>query len=94
MERIASFTVDHTKLKRGVYLSRQDGDVMTWDVRMKEPNKGDYLSTGALHTIEHLFATYVRFSTVSYSLLILWRLSTGRFRGRARKSAATIWIRT
>ena len=60
MERIASFTVDHTKLKRGVYLSRQDGDVMTWDVRMKEPNKGDYLSTGALHTIEHLFATYAR----------------------------------
>ncbi len=60
MERIASFCVDHTKLKRGIYLSRQDGDVLTWDVRMKEPNKGDYLSTGALHTIEHLFATYAR----------------------------------
>ena len=60
MERIASFSVDHTRLERGVYLSRQDGDVMTWDVRMKEPNQGDYLSQGALHTIEHLFATYAR----------------------------------
>ncbi len=60
MERIASFTVDHTKLLRGVYLSRQDGDVLTWDVRMKEPNHGDYLSTGAIHTIEHLFATFAR----------------------------------
>ena len=58
MERIASFCVDHTTLKRGVYLSRQDGDVNTWDLRMKEPNKGDYLTTGAMHTLEHLFATY------------------------------------
>ena len=60
MERIASFCVDHTTLKRGVYLSRQDGDVNTWDLRMKEPNKGDYLTTGAMHTLEHLFATYAR----------------------------------
>ena len=47
MQRIPSFSVDHTKLKRGVYLSRQDDDVMTWDLRM-------------LHTIEHLFATFAR----------------------------------
>ena len=60
MERIASFSVDHTRLERGIYLSRQDGDIMTWDVRMKRPNRGDYLSQGALHTIEHLFATYAR----------------------------------
>ena len=46
MERIASFCVDHTKLDRGMYLSRQDGDVLTWDIRMKKPNHGDYLSTG------------------------------------------------
>ena len=58
MERIASFCVDHTKLDRGMYLSRQDGDVLTWDIRMKRPNHGDYLSTGAAHTLEHLFATY------------------------------------
>ena len=60
MNRIPSFSIDHTRLLRGLYLSRQDGDVMTWDVRMKEPNHGDYLSQGALHTIEHLFATYAR----------------------------------
>ena len=45
MERIASFCVDHTKLDRGMYLSRQDGDVLTWDIRMKKPNQGDYLTT-------------------------------------------------
>ena len=64
MERIASFCVDHTKLDRGMYLSRQDGDVLTWDIRMKRPNHGDYLSTGAAHTLEHLFATYARNSVV------------------------------
>ena len=64
MERIASFCVDHTKLDRGMYLSRQDGDVLTWDIRMKKPNQGDYLSTAAAHTLEHLFATYARNSAV------------------------------
>ena len=64
MERIASFCVDHTKLDRGMYLSRQDGDVLTWDIRMKKPNHGDYLSTGSAHTLEHLFATYARNSAV------------------------------
>jgi len=60
MERIASFCVDHTRLERGMYLSRQDGDVLTWDIRMKKPNQGDYLTTAAAHTLEHLFATYAR----------------------------------
>lgn len=60
MDRIASFQIDHTRLKRGMYLSREDGDVLTWDVRLKEPNRGDYLAQGALHTMEHLFATWAR----------------------------------
>jgi S-ribosylhomocysteine lyase len=60
MERIASFCVDHTTLERGMYLSRRDGDVDTWDIRMKKPNQGDYLSTGAAHALEHLFATCAR----------------------------------
>lgn len=60
MERIASFCVDHTTLDRGMYLSRRDGDVLTWDIRMKRPNRGDYLSTAAAHTLEHLFATCAR----------------------------------
>ena len=65
MERIASFCVDHTTLLPGMYLSRKDGDVLTWDVRMERPNQGDYLSPAAAHTIEHLFATYARNSQYS-----------------------------
>ena len=60
MNRIASFCVDHTKLEKGLYVSRIDGDVVTYDLRMCTPNAGIYLENGALHTIEHLFATYVR----------------------------------
>ena len=60
MKRIPSFSIDHTRLLPGVYLSRQDDDVMTWDVRMKRPNMGDYISQGALHTLEHMFAMYAR----------------------------------
>ena len=47
-----------------MYLSRQDGDVLTWDIRMKKPNQDDYLTTAAAHTLEHLFATYARNSAV------------------------------
>lgn len=65
MKRIASFRVDHDKLEKGMYISRTDGDVVTYDIRMKKPNGGDYLSYGALHTFEHLFATFVRNSAVS-----------------------------
>ena len=60
MERIASFTVNHNTLQRGIYTSRIDGDITTYDIRMKLPNGGDYLETPAMHTIEHLFATFVR----------------------------------
>ena len=65
MKTIASFTVNHDRLEKGMYLSRVDGDVVTYDVRMKKPNGGDYLGNGELHTIEHLFATYARNSDVS-----------------------------
>lgn len=60
MKRIASFCVDHTKLKPGMYISRTDGDICTYDLRMKTPNAGDYLPVPAMHTLEHLLATYVR----------------------------------
>ncbi|MEE0946439.1 MAG: S-ribosylhomocysteine lyase [Acutalibacteraceae bacterium] len=60
MEKIASFKIDHTKLLKGMYISRVDGDVITYDVRMKIPNGDDYLSNGTMHTFEHLFATYAR----------------------------------
>lgn len=60
MKKIASFTVNHDKLQKGMYLSRIDGDAVTYDIRMKLPNGGDYLPNGALHTMEHLLATYAR----------------------------------
>ena len=60
MERIASFTVDHTVLTPGLYLSRRDGDAVTLDLRFKKPNTGDLLSNAELHSVEHLIATLLR----------------------------------
>ena len=60
MKKIASFTVNHDMLEKGMYISRIDGDVVTYDVRMKKPNGGDYFQMSAAHTLEHLFATYAR----------------------------------
>lgn len=71
MKKIASFQVDHNKLKKGMYISRIDGDIITYDIRMKEPNKGDYVSNGALHTFEHLFATYARNSKFKGSVIYI-----------------------
>lgn len=60
MEKIKSFQVDHTKFGVGMYISRIDGDIVTYDLRMVRPNGGTYLEVPAMHTIEHLLATYVR----------------------------------
>lgn len=64
MEKIPSFTINHLTLLRGIYVSRKDvvGDetVTTFDIRMKEPNREPAMGAGALHTIEHLAATYLR----------------------------------
>lgn len=63
MKKIESFTVDHIKLEKGLYVSRVDhlGDevVTTYDLRMKKPNR-ETLENDAIHTLEHLVATYVR----------------------------------
>ena len=60
MERIASFTVDHDVLVPGLYLSRQDGDVVTLDLRFKKPNTGDLLTNAEMHSVEHVIATLLR----------------------------------
>ncbi len=65
LRKIASFQVDHRKMGKGMYISRQDGDIVTYDIRMKKPNAEAVLENGALHTIEHLFATYARSSPLS-----------------------------
>lgn len=69
MKKIASFQVDHTKFGVGMYISRIDGDVITYDIRMVKPNGGHYISNPSLHTIEHLFATFARSSKFSDQII-------------------------
>ena len=76
MQKIPSFTINHNKLLRGIYVSRQDvvgGEVVTtFDIRMKEPNREPALHPGALHTIEHLAATYLRNDPVWKDRILYW----------------------
>ncbi len=77
MEKIDSFTIDHTRLLRGIYVSRKDHlqggvTVTTFDIRMKLPNREPAISQSALHTIEHLAATYLRNHPVWGPKIIYW----------------------
>ena len=76
MEKIPSFTINHERLLRGIYVSRKDevgGDVVTtFDIRMKEPNREPALHPGALHTIEHLAATYLRNDVEWADRVVYW----------------------
>lgn len=76
MEKIPSFTIDHSRLLRGIYVSRKDrvgGEtVTTFDIRMKEPNREPVVHPGALHTIEHLAATYLRNDAEWKDKIIYW----------------------
>lgn len=65
MERIASFSVDHDRLTPGIYVSRIDGDVTTYDLRTRTPNAGDYMDNLTMHSVEHMFATYIRNSEIA-----------------------------
>lgn len=69
MERIASFQVDHTKLRPGMYLSRRDGEVTTFDLRFKTPNTGDLLSNAEMHSVEHIIATLLRNSAAKDAVI-------------------------
>ena len=64
MKKIASFTVDHDLLDPGIYVSRVDGDITTYDLRTRKPNAGEYMDNRTMHTVEHMFATYVRNSEI------------------------------
>ena len=64
MKKIASFTVDHDLLDPGIYVSRVDGDITTYNLRTRKPNGGDYMDSRTMHTVEHMFATYVRNSEI------------------------------
>ena len=67
--KIASFTVDHDLLTEGIYVSRIDGDITTYDLRTRVPNAGDYMDNLTMHSVEHMFATYVRASSIGDSVI-------------------------
>lgn len=69
MNKIASFSVDHRKINEGVYISRIDDDIVTYDLRMRKPNTGDLISNSAMHSLEHMFATVVRNSFMSDKII-------------------------
>lgn len=71
MNKIESFKVDHTKLEEGIYVSRVDGDITTYDMRFIKPNnlENKYLDNETMHTFEHLFATYIRNSKISDDII-------------------------
>ena len=68
-ERIASFTVDHDLIDEGIYVSRVDGDIVTYDLRTRRPNMGDYMDNLTMHSVEHMIATYIRSSSIAGSVI-------------------------
>ena len=69
IKKITSFTVDHRYITAGIYVSRIDGDVTTYDMRTRRPNAGDYMDNLTMHSLEHMFATYVRNSSIADRVL-------------------------
>lgn len=69
MRKIASFTVNHDSIVEGIYISRIDGDITTYDMRMRRPNMGDYIDNITMHSLEHMFATYVRNSEIGENVI-------------------------
>lgn len=69
IRRIASFSVDHDYIEPGVYISRVDGDITTYDLRTRKPNAGDYMDNLTMHSLEHMFATLVRNSEIGNSVI-------------------------
>ena len=69
VRRISSFSVDHDLIDEGIYISRIDGDITTYDMRTRKPNMGDYMDNITMHSVEHMFATYVRNSKIGDDII-------------------------
>lgn len=69
IEKIESFKIDHNKLKEGIYVSRIDGDIVTYDLRTRKPNMGDYMDNATMHSVEHMIATYIRSSSLAKDII-------------------------
>lgn len=69
IRRIQSFEIDHDLLDEGMYISRTDGDITTFDMRTRKPNNGDYMDNVTMHSMEHMFATYIRNSAIGQDVI-------------------------
>ena len=69
MKRITSYSVDHDKIEPGIYISRIDGDITTFDLRTRTPNAGDYMDNITMHSVEHMLATLLRNSEISENVI-------------------------
>ena len=69
IKKIASFRINHNTLLPGIYVSRVDGDVVTYDMRHRTPNTGDLMDNATMHSFEHMFATYIRSSEIGERVL-------------------------
>lgn len=69
MEKIQSFTVNHLTLEPGLYISRVDGDITTYDLRCKKPNTENLMDNETMHTCEHMIATYIRNSEIGEDVI-------------------------
>ena len=67
--KIESFKINHDTLTEGIYISRKDGDVVTYDLRTRRPNMGDYMDNVTMHTTEHMIATYIRSSNIGENVI-------------------------
>ncbi len=68
-QKIESFKIDHNKLNPGIYVSRTDGDIVTYDLRTRKPNMGDYMDNATMHSVEHMIATYIRSSSIGQDII-------------------------
>lgn len=68
-QKIESFKIDHNKLNPGIYVSRTDGDIVTYDLRTRKPNMGDYMDNATMHSVEHMIATYIRSSALANDII-------------------------
>lgn len=68
-EKIASFRINHDTLTPGIYVSRIDGDITTYDLRTRVPNGGDYMDNLTMHSVEHMLATYLRSGSIAEKII-------------------------
>lgn len=69
MDKITSFSVDHDYITPGIYISRIDEDITTYDLRTRKPNNGHYMDNITMHSVEHMLATYLRNSEIKDSVI-------------------------